>query len=676
MVYNYRTTGTCAKEIQLEIETDKSKENGEKIIGRVQFTGGCGGNTRGIASLVSGMEVSEAVKKLKGITCGTKKTSCPDQLSSALELAAEALDGENTDGEPDYIKNYNKWVNYSGLDQKTKAALAEIKGDEDKIKEYFIAPLEFGTGGLRGIMRPGINSMNIYTVRQATQGMANLIKAEKLEENGAVIAYDSRNNSELFAKEAAKVLAANKIKVYIFDDIRPTPELSFALRYLNCAAGINITASHNPKEYNGYKAYWSDGAQLPPDHAETVSDAINKTDIFTGVLSCHYGEAVKLGRIKIIGGEIDEEYIRNVMEQSVYPDIIKKAVKNNNFKIVYTPLHGAGYKLIPEVFSRTGLDFTTVKKQMNPDGNFPTVKYPNPEYLEVFELGIEDAKRENCDLIIATDPDADRTGIAVRDKKGEYITLTGNQVGAMLLEYIITARKENKTLKSNACAVKTIVTTELAAKICEENGVKIINVLTGFKFIGEKIKQFEEDKTESDSFLFGYEESYGYLSGTYARDKDAVFASMLIAEMAAYYKANKNMTLTEVMENIYKKYGYYGEDVQNIAFTGVDGQKKMRDIMDGMRKDPPKNLAGYKILSFRDYKTSEIKDFRTGKISPAGLPKSDVLYFDLENGTKVVIRPSGTEPKIKIYYLVSAKDSKDSGKQSESLKEAMSGYVS
>jgi phosphoglucomutase len=513
--------------------------------------------------------------------------------------------------------------------------------------------------------------------------MANLIKAEGLEDSGAVVAYDSRNNSEIFAKEAAKVLAANGVKVYIFDDIRPTPELSFAIRYLKCAAGINITASHNPKEYNGYKAYWADGGQLPPDHAKTVSEEINKTDIFTGVMTCHYGEAIKLGRINIIGGEIDKEYLKNVMEQSVCPDICKsprpdghppltRGASGGDFKIVYTPLHGAGYKLIPEVLEKMGHEIFTVKEQMTPDGDFPTVRFPNPEYLEVFGLGIEIAKKENCELIIATDPDADRMGIAVKNKNGGYVTMTGNQVGVLLLEYIIAARKENGTLKNDACAIKTIVTTELAAKVCEKNGVDIINTLTGFKFIGEKIKQFEE--TGEASFLFGYEESYGYLAGTYARDKDAVVASMLIAEMAAYYK-NKNMTLLDVMESIYKKYGYYGEAVQNIGFAGVDGIAKMKNIMDSMRKNPPETLGGLKVSAFRDYKTSEIKDLGTGKISGTGLPKSDVLYFDLENGTKVVIRPSGTEPKIKIYYLVSANDEKASDKQVGELKAAMEKFV-
>ena len=665
MIYSYRTKGTCSSEIELEIKD----ENGVKIIERADFIGGCGGNTQGISVLVKGMKADEAISKLKGIMCGRKGTSCPDQLSVAIEQVLEIIDKDKS--MPNYMKTYEKWLNYPGLDSKTRAELALINSDENKIKEWFFAPLEFGTGGLRGIMRPGINSMNVYVVKQATQAMANLINSQGREfaEKGAVIAYDSRNNSELFAKEAAKTFAANGIKVYIFDDIRPTPELSFAIRYLNCAAGINITASHNPKEYNGYKAYWEDGGQLPPDHAQTVSDIINKTDIFTEVMTCHYGEMIKQGKINIIDEEIDEEYLKNVMSQSVRTDAIKNA--GEDFKIVYTPLHGAGYKLIPEVLKRKGLkNLLTVDNQMKPDGNFPTVKFPNPEFKEVFEKGIEIAKSNNCALIIGTDPDADRMGIAVRTaENGDYATMTGNQAGALLLDYIINAKKESGTLKKSDCVIKTIVTTELAAKICEVNNVKIINVLTGFKFIGEKIKQFEEESGEN-TFLFGYEESYGYLAGTYARDKDAVVAAMLIAEMAAYYNT-KNMNLYDALQNLYKKYGYYGEAVENIEFAGIDGIEKMKNIMADLRKSPPEKIGGYKITEIRDYETSEIKNIATGLISETDLPKSDVLYFNLENGSKVIIRPSGTEPKIKIYYLISAECEKSAKEQSDKLKSEM-----
>jgi phosphoglucomutase len=377
---------------------------------------------------------------------------------------------------------------------------------------------------------------------------------------------------------------------------------------------------------------------------------------------------IKQGKINIIGEEVDNEFLKNVMDQSARPGII-----DENFKVLYTPLHGSGYKLIPEVLKRTGLkNLLTVGEQMIPDGNFPTVKFPNPEFKEVFELGIEIAKNENCDLLIGTDPDADRTGIVVRTGEGEFVTLSGNQVGVLLLDYIITAKKENGTLEDDACAIKTIVTTELAAKVCEDNDVKIINVLTGFKFIGEKIKQFEE--TGENTFIFGYEESYGYLAGTYARDKDAVVASMLLVEMAAYYKT-KNMTLYDAMLAIYKKYGYYGEAVQNIGFPGIDGPEKMKNLMDSLRNNPPDNLGGYTIAAFRDYKTSEVKNLKTGEVSNTGLPKSDVLYFDLENGSKVIIRPSGTEPKIKIYYLISAADEKASDAQVDKLKSVMEKFI-
>ena len=684
------------------IEVAINEINGIKIIEKANFEGGCSGNTQGITRLVIGMPVAEAIKKLKGIKCGSKKTSCPDQLSAALENALKLMkESDNINNTNNYIKEFEKWLNYEKLDGQIKKELEEIcsNDDKEKIKEYFIAPLEFGTAGLRGVMRPGINSMNIYTVRHATQGIANLIKSQNLEKRGVVIAFDSRNNSDMFSKEAAKTLAANGILAYIFDDIRPTPELSFAVRYLKCAAGINITASHNPKEYNGYKAYWEDGAQIPPDYAETVSQAINQTDIFDGVLTCDYNEAVKNNIIKTVGKEIDEAYLQKVIEQSIYPDIIKnisdksdKSDKDGDFKVLYTPLHGAGYKLIPEVLKRRGLkmkNLLTVPEQMVIDGNFPTVKFPNPEFKEVFDIGIETAKKENCSLLIGTDPDSDRVGIVVRtnnkdnkdnkDNKnnkdnGEYVSLSGNQVGVLLLDYIITARKENGTLPKNACAIKTIVSTELAAKVCEMNDVKIINVLTGFKFIGEKIKQFEE--TGEYTYIFGYEESYGYLAGTYARDKDAVVASMLIVEMAAYYKS-KNMTLYDAMREIYKKYGYYGESVQNIAFPGIDGSEKMRGIMNNLRENSrtPKMLGGYKVVSFRDYKTSQIKNFITGEISDTGLPKSDVLYFDLNNGSKVIIRPSGTEPKIKIYYMLSADNEKSAALQAEKLKSDMAELV-
>ena len=566
-----------------------------------------------------------------------------------------------------YTENFEKWLGYSGLDKDTKAELEEIRLDEQKIKEAFIAPLEFGTAGLRGIMRAGINSMNIYTVRHATQGIANLVKSQNAEKKGVVVAYDSRNNSLLFAQEAAKTFAANGIVTYIFDDIRPTAELSFAIRYLGCTAGINITASHNPKEYNGYKAYWDDGGQLPPDYAEIVSNAINKTDIFAEVLTTDYKQAEQDGIIKLIGEEIDEAYLGNIIEQSVYADIIKNA--DGDFKIIYTPLHGAGYKLVPEILKKRGLkNLLLVDEQMKINGDFPTVKYPNPEFKEVFNIGIEIAKKENCSLLIGTDPDADRVGIVVRTDSGEFVTLSGNQVGALLLDYIITAKKEQGSLNKNACAIKTIVSTELAERICKKNNVTMMNVLTGFKFIGEKIKQFEE--SGEYTYLFGFEESYGYLAGTYARDKDAVVAAMLIVEMAAYYR-EKNMTLYDAMQKLYDKYGYFEEGVQNIEFAGVDGIEKMSKIMTLLRENLPKDIGGLNVEALKDYETSVVTELSTGKISDTGLPKSDVLYFDLAGGSKVIVRPSGTEPKIKIYYLIEANSKAEAAIQLENLKANM-----
>ena len=554
---------------------------------------------------------------------------------------------------PDHLETYGKWINYAGLDAKTKAELSELRPNE--IEDYFKEPLEFGTGGIRGIMRPGINSMNIYVIRQATQAMANLVKEKKLAEKGVVIAFDSRNGSELFAKETAKTFAANGIKAYIFDGIRPTPELSFAIRYKKCAAGINITASHNPKEYSGYKAYWEDGGQLSLEDAKLVEAEIRKTDIFGSVKTCGYDEAVKEGLIEKIGGEIDGAYLEAVRAQSVR-DSIKNA--GDGFAVVYTPLHGAGHRLVPEALKDLKNLFT-VGEQTIIDGSFPTVRFPNPEHKEVFEAAIEIAKKNSAELIIGTDADADRMGIAVRADSGEYTTLTGNQVGVLLLDYIIAAKKESKTLKASDCAIKTIVTTELARKICEANNVKIIDVLTGFKFIGGKIKEFEE--TGENTFLFGFEESYGYLAGTHARDKDAVVASMLVTEMAAYYRA-KNMNLLDALQELYEKHGYHNEYTENIKVTGIDWKDQMQKTMADLRKALPKEIGAYKVTGTVDY-----DDEKTN----TGLPKENVLRFDLENGSKVMIRPSGTEPKIKIYYLILAGCEKCAKKQSENLMSAM-----
>ncbi|MBE6589720.1 MAG: phospho-sugar mutase [Ruminococcaceae bacterium] len=550
----------------------------------------------------------------------------------------------------EYIKNYEKWLNSTALSTEEKQELLAIGNDKTEIELRFSHGLSFGTAGLRGTMKTGLNAMNRHTVAHATQGLASLILKEGREKDGVAIAYDSRINSDLFAKTAACVLAANGILVYLFDALRPTPELSFALRELRCVAGINITASHNPKEYNGYKAYWEDGAQLPPEHADTVSAAINALDIFEDVKLANYESALSAGQIRLIGAEIDEKYLANVKEQAVNPDAVENVA--DTLKIVYTPLHGTGHKLVPEIMKRIGLKHLyTVDEQMVIDGAFPTVKKPNPEYSDVFELGIKLANRVGSDLIVATDPDADRVGVMTRTADGSFITITGNQMGALLVDYIITAYQETNTMPKNPYVVKSIVTSELSAKICRANNVKMHNVLTGFKFIGEVIKNYE--RTGDGSFLFGFEESYGYLKGTYARDKDAVVASMLICEMTAYYKA-KGMTLSDALNALWAKYGYCFETNVEIYMEGLDGPARMDALMSKLRNDPPTSFGGIDVALVGDYKTGIFTE--NGKTYPTGLPSSNVLYYRLTNGDVIVARPSGTEPKIKYYYMLEAKN--------------------
>ena len=548
----------------------------------------------------------------------------------------------------DFMSEYKKWLANKDLDAELREELTAIENDPKEIEERFAFPLAFGTGGLRGIIRAGLNGMNIYTVAQATQGLAELVKKDGGAEMGVVIASDTRIKSDVFSEISARVLAANGIRAYLFDAPRPTPELSFALRYLHAKAGINVTASHNPNIYNGYKAYWEDGAQISPEQADVVSAAIEKVDIFTGVKLVSFEEGKKSGLIQIIGQEVDEAYMKVVLAERIRPNAIPDVA--DDFKVVYTPFHGTGRVLVPEVLKRAGLKHLyCVPEQMIPDGRFPTVKSPNPEDKAGFALAMKIAEENGCDLLIGTDPDADRVGVIVRASNGEFVPLTGNQIGVMLLSYIIEARKLENKLPANAAAVKSIVSTKLADKVCEANGVTMINVLTGFKFIGEKIKEFE--KTGSHTYIFGFEESYGYLSGTYARDKDAVCASMLITEMAAFYRA-RGKSLYEVLCGIFEKYGYYSEGIGTIVLPGLDGLAKMGELMDGLRQNPPKEIAGVKVASVADYKTGLITD-ADGKTAPTGLPKSNVLFYTLENGDSVVIRPSGTEPKIKLYYLVS-----------------------
>ncbi len=557
----------------------------------------------------------------------------------------------------DYLKNYHEWLDSDIL---SSEQIEELRGlDEREIKERFSCYLSFGTAGLRGKMKLGMNAMNVYTVSLATQGLSNLIIKENQTDKGVVIAYDSRNNSELFAKTSASVLAANGIKVYIFDSLRPTPELSFALKRIGCAAGINITASHNPKEYNGYKAYGEDGAQLSPEAAAGVAAEMAKTDIFKDIKKVDFDSAVADGRITVIGKEIDEEYISTVIAESVYPEVIKSVA--DDLKIVFSPLHGAGYKLVPEVLSRIGFKhICKVEEQLLPDGDFPTVKKPNPEYREAFELGIKLADEVGSDLIVATDPDADRVGAFARAHDGEFVGITGNQMGALLLDYILTAYEETNTMPPEPYAVKSIVSTELATKVCKAHGIELFNVLTGFKFIGEVIKNHE--KAGRGSFVLGFEESYGYLKGTYARDKDAVVASMLICEMTAFYKA-KNMTLMDALDELYAKLGFSYEVNDEIYAIGLDGAQKIATIMDTLRNNAPAEIGGVAVSELGDYLEGTFTDMKTGEKRSTNLPKSNVVYFKLENGDVIVARPSGTEPKIKFYYLITSAEDINSAKQ-------------
>ncbi len=541
----------------------------------------------------------------------------------------------------DYRAEYERWVSEKTLSDAEREELLAIADNEAEIEDRFFSPLKFGTAGLRGVIGMGINRMNVYTVRQATQGLAALIRGmgRKIIKRGVAICMDSRNGSDVFAREAACVLAANGIPVYLFGELRPTPELSFAVRALECIAGINITASHNPKEYNGYKVYWEDGAQLPPKEADVVLAEIEKTDIFKGVRTMDFDLAVKKKKIILMGEEVDEAFLVHVLGCAINREA-PKAV-GENFKIVYTPFHGTGYRLVPEILSRIGLtNVISVPEQSTPDGDFPTVKSPNPENKEGFALAIELAKRENVDLIIGTDPDADRVGVVVRNDKGEYVTISGNQMGVLLLDYIITAKREKGELSDKSYAVKTIVTTEMARKVCEDNGVRMFETFTGFKFIAERI-----ESEGSEGFLLGYEESYGYLMGDFCRDKDAVTASMMIAEMASYYKT-KGMSLYEAMQSLYEKYGAYSERTVNVVLPGVSGLSKMREIMESLRANPPKELAGGMFPRMRDYCAVKARD---GNDLP--LSGSNVLYFEMQDGTNFIIRPSGTEPKIKVYVL-------------------------
>ncbi len=563
----------------------------------------------------------------------------------------------------DYRERYEQWLSDSYFDEATKAELNAIKDDDKEIEERFYTELEFGTAGLRGVIGAGTNRMNIYTVRKATQGLANYIIKNKGEKKGVAIAFDSRRMSPEFAQEAALCLAANGIKAYVFESLRPTPELSYAVRKLGCIAGINITASHNPPEYNGYKVYWEDGAQITPPHDKGIMDEVKAVESFTEVKTMPLAEAKEAGLYETIGAEVDDAYIAELKKQVLHQDAIDAAGKD--IKIVYTPLHGTGNIPARRILKELGFDNVhVVKEQELPDGEFPTVSYPNPEAEEAFDLGLKLAKEIDADIVLATDPDADRLGVRVKDKNGEYHTLTGNMSGCLLADYEIGQRKELKGLPDDGYLIKTIVTTNMADAIADYYHVGLIECLTGFKYIGQQILGFET--SGKGEYVFGFEESYGCLIGTHARDKDAIVATMALCEAAAYYKT-KDMTLWDAMISLYERYGYYKDDIKSITLKGIEGIAKIQEILETLRKNPPAEIAGLKVLKARDYKADTIKDMQSGEVTGTGLPNSNVLYYDLPDGQWVCVRPSGTEPKVKFYYGIKGTSLEDADKKSEEM---------
>lgn len=546
----------------------------------------------------------------------------------------------------DYKERYNEWLTNPYFDEATRAELTALQGNDNEIKERFYRDLEFGTGGLRGILGAGVNRMNIYTVRRATQGLANTIKKHGGEKKGVAIAYDSRRMSPEFALDTALCLAANGIHAYLFESLRPTPELSFSVRTLGCMAGVVVTASHNPPEYNGYKVYWEDGAQITaPKDAEIIKEVNSITD-FSTAKTMKKEDAIAQGLLTIIGSEIDDKYMAELKKLVVNPI----SEEGKKLKIVYTPLHGTGNLPVRRILKEIGFDQVyVVPEQELPDSEFSTVGYPNPEDPKVFTIAQKLAKEVGADLILATDPDADRLGIMVKDEKGDYVLFNGNMTGALIAEYEFSQKAEKGILPKNAALIKTIVTGNISDLIAENYNARLIEVLTGFKYIGEQIKLFEQ--TGSNEYVFGYEESYGCLVGTHARDKDAVVAVMALCEAAAYYKS-KGITLHEQMSNIYKKYGYFKEDLVSVTLKGIEGMEKIKEIMANYRKNPPKKVGDYKVMKLRDYQADTITDMENGTVTPTGLPKSDVLYFDLNDNAWCAVRPSGTEPKIKFYFGV------------------------
>ena len=567
-------------------------------------------------------------------------------------------------------KLYEQWCENAVEDKDLTVELESINGNDEEIFERFYRSLEFGTAGLRGIIGAGTNRMNIYVVRQATQGLADYVLS-KYGKGAVAISHDSRIKADLFMNEAARVLAANGIKVYITSELQPTPVLSFLVRHFKCQAGIMITASHNPAAYNGYKAYGEDGCQMTDDAANAVYNAIQNIDMFTGVKLADFDDAVKSGMIEYVDDSVYTEYLENVKSRQVAKDICKGA----DLSVVYTPLNGTGNKLVRRVMSEIGVEeVSIVKEQEMPDGNFTTCPYPNPEIKEALQKGLELCDIKKPDLLLATDPDADRVGIAVKDYDGSYRLLTGNETGAMLTEFILRSRTEAGTLPKDPIIVKTIVTTKLINAICKKYGAELKNVLTGFKYIGEVILNLEKVSQE-ERFVFGFEESYGYLSGSYVRDKDAVVASMLICEMAAYYK-KQGKTLAMVMDEMYKEYGYYKNTTLNFGFSGAAGMQKMADIMATLRENAPKEFASYKVLKVSDYLESKEYDLVTGEETEIKLPKSNVLAYSLEGEHACIIRPSGTEPKIKLYITAVGKDADDAQAITEKLSESAGSYLS
>ena len=553
-----------------------------------------------------------------------------------------------------YRQEYERWLASPALSEAEHAELQGIAGDEKEIESRFYGPLEFGTAGLRGTMAVGLHNMNVHVIRWATQGFANVICAEgeEAKERGVAICMDCRNHSYEFAQAAACVMAANGIRVRLFESLRPTPELSFAVREYGCQAGINVTASHNPKEYNGYKVYWADGAQLPPQHADAIARELQNIDIFTGVKTMGYDEAVSSGLITILGDDCDRRFMENVMAMVNDYDTVAKVA--DTFKLVYTPFHGCGHKLVPEALTRLGIKhLLCVPEQMVIDGDFPTVVSPNPENPEGFYLAIDLAKKNDVDFILGTDPDSDRVGIMVRDNSGEFRPVTGNQTGVLLLDYLIGAMRRAGKLPENAAMLKTIVTTEMARKVAESNGVDCYDTFTGFKFMAEKMGQLEGEG--KNTVIFSYEESYGYMVGHYVRDKDAVTASLLLTEMAAWY-ASQGMTLFDALQALYQKYGYYGEKTHNLVMPGLDGLEKMAALMKSLRNEPPAEIAGVAVTSRRDYQDGSEIDCVSGERRAIELSGSNVLRFALADGTAILVRPSGTEPKIKVYILTQGKD--------------------